>query len=201
MAPAAPGRGWSLVLAGVLLLLATATARMWLLSGEELELAAATGEDVEARARHLRRAMAHYFPGNPRVARACHELLTLASRQEQAGERAAAARTWQELRSAILALRGVGQPFAEELEQANTRLAELNVGGTTLARLQNPASDPSPGWAALAILGFLLWVGGAVALMLRGLKPDLKLVPARFWPLLLVVLVGWGLFAVGLALA
>ena len=201
MAPAAPGRGWSLVLAGVLLLLAAATARMWLLSGEELELASVAGQDDEARARHLRRAMAHYFPGNPRVARACAGLVALASGQEQAGQRVAATHTWRELRSAILALRGVGQPFAGELEQANTRLAQLNGGVTTLARLQNPAADPSPGWAALAILGFLLWVGGAVLLLLRGLKPDLGLVPKRFWPLLVVVLLGWGLFAVGLALA
>ena len=202
MNPAGPGRGWNLVLAGVLLLLAGITARMWILGSEELARAAvvASQGDAEAQARHLRRAMAHYFPGSPHVARACAGLVALAHTQEKAGKSAEAQHTWRELRSALLALRGLGQPHAQELATANKHLAALARGATTLERFQNPP-DPKPGWAALAVLGFFLWVGAAVLMVLRGLKPDLRLVPRRFWPLLALVAAGWGMFAAGLALA
>lgn len=202
MNPVGPGRGWNLVLAGVLLLLAGVTARMWILGSEELTHAdaAARRGDTEAQTRHLRRAMAHYFPGSPHVSEACEDLATLARGQERSGAPARAQHTWRELRSAILALRGLSQPYAEELDLANQHLAALAKGATTLERLQQPP-DPNPGWAALAVLGFLLWVGAAVVMVLRGLKPDLKLVPRKFWALFGLVVAGWGLFALGLALA
>jgi hypothetical protein len=189
-------------MAGVLLLLAGILSRMWLLGGDELAAAEAARQrgDAVAQARHLRRAMAHYFPGSPHVSRACTSLASLAASQERAGKRHEAQHTWRELRSAILVLRGVGQPYAHQLALANTRLADLGKGATTLARLQNPR-DPNPGWAALAITGFILWVGAAVLMILQGLKPDLKLVPKRFWPLLALVATGWALFAAGLGLA
>ncbi len=196
-------RGGTLVAAGVLLLLAGLTARMLLLAQEEAALAhAAAGRgDAEAQARHLRRAMAHYLPGNPWVSRSCKELAQLAAIQEEKGGRAAALTSWRELRSAIMVLRtGFYQPFASELAAANARIAAITGGAPPLERLNRPP-DPSPAWAALALAGFALWVGGAVLMLLRGLKPDLGLIGRLFWPLLGIVVVGWILFALGLAQA
>ncbi len=196
-------RGGTLVLAGVLLTLAALSARMLLLAHEELGVAraAAAAGDAEAQARHLRRAMAHYLPGNPWVSAAAGELAALARAQEAGGDRDAALQSWRELRTAALVLRtGWMQPLSTELSEANDRIAALNGGAVSRARLGAPR-DPSTGWVVVALAGLGVWLAGAVLLLLRGLKSDLTLVRRRFWPLLGVVATGWVLFALGLGLA
>ena len=85
---------------------------------------------------------------------------------------------------------------AESLPEINSAIAALTTRDPTAApslrtaagqkryleRLSHPP-EPRRGFVLLALLGFLLWVGGGVVLLLRGLKPDLSLVPGRFWPL------------------
>jgi len=195
-----------LVLAAVLLVLAALTARMLLSAREELALARGAS-DLTGRVVHLRRAMAHYLPGNPYVRRAHNELLQLARRTEVAGQRAPALEAYRELRSAILALRGITSPYAETLPEVNRAIVRLQDSGASvalrqadLARLQHPPR-PEPLWTAVGLLGFVLWVAGGALLALQGLRPDLTLVPRRFWPLLALVLVGLVLFGVGMGRA
>jgi hypothetical protein len=194
----------ALVLAGVLLLLAGLGARMLLAARQELWRAAAAASrgDAEGQRRHLRRAMAHYLPGNPWVRRARDRLLHLARQAEARGRAREALLAWRELRGAILRLRGLTRPFAATLPEANARIAALSAGGAprVLRRLERPP-DPHPGWAGLGLVGLALWVGGALLLLYRGLRPDASVVARRFWPLLLVVALGLSLFGLGMGLA
>ena len=196
-----------LVLAAVLLVLAALTARMLLSAREELALARGAS-DFTGRVVHLRRAMAHYLPGNPYVRRAHDQLLELARRLDrEARSRKQALEAYRELRSAILALRGVTSPYGETLPEVNRAIVRLQDSGASvalrqadLARLQHPPR-PEPLWTAVGLLGFVLWVAGGALLALQGLRPDLTLVPRRFWPLLALVLVGLVLFGVGMGRA
>ena len=204
-------QGWQLVLAGVLLVLAALVGRM--LFGAQREVArAALAGDLEGRTRHLRRAMAYYLPGNPWVRQAHDELLALARRADRLGNRPQALAAYRELRSAILALRGLSRPFAATLPEVNRAIARLSsadpraVPGlrgaagreALLRRLEHPPA-PARGWTVLGLGGFGLWVLGGALLLLRGLRPDLSLVRRRFWPLLALVALGLLLFGVGLA--
>lgn len=186
-------RGGQLVLAGALLLVAGLTARMLLGARAEVQRAAAAHarDDGQARVRHLRRAIAYYLPGNPWVRTAHDELLRLA----RGGDREAA----RELRSAILGLRGLLRPYAGTLPELNRAIA--GPGGTpALVRLEHPP-EPHPGWAALGLVGFVLWVSGAFLMLARGLRADASIVRRRFWPLCGCVLLGLGLFCLGMAAA
>lgn len=213
-----PGRLRSTLLACALLLAAALGARM--LAGAQLELSRAQEAqargDRPARLRHLRRAMAYYVPGNPWVRQAHDELLTLARRARRDGRREAALEAYHELRSAILSLRTAGatRPYAGSLPEINRAIAALTsahpdaaaalrgeAGRRDLLRRLEAPPGPHRGWAALGLLGFLIWVGGACWMLARGLRRDARVVGRRFWPLLALVLLGLGLFCLGLALA
>lgn len=202
-----------LVISAALLVVAGLVVRM--LGGAHTELKRADrAPSQQAQIRHLRRAMAYYLPFNPWVRQAKERLLILARSARSRGDRDVALDAFRELRSAILSLRGISQPFAESLPELNQAIAQLASADPRAAkglktssgkarllhRLEHPR-DPSPGWAALGTVGFLLWVGSAIALFLRGVKPDLALVGQRFWPLSASVALGLALFCLGMALA
>ncbi len=216
--PARRGRrARAAIVVGAALLCAAALSGRMLL-GARGELAAATAAagrgDHDGEVRHLRRAMACYLPGSPWVRRAHDGLLLAAAAAEARGERAAALGALHELRSAILALRGLTRPYAETLPGLSRRIAALSArdpeaaaalrtpaGAEALrARLDQPP-EPRPLWAGLALVGFLGWVGGAALLLARGLRPDGSRVRGRFALLCGVVALGLALFGVGLALA
>ena len=211
-----PRRRWMPLLAGgVLLVCAALAARMLLGAHAELVEAgrAAASADRPAEIVHLRRAMAYYLPGNPYVKRARDLLLERARLAEERGDRATAQDALTQLRSAILALRGLTRPYQETLPEVDRRLAALMASAPdAAARLRTPAGraaleqrlahppEPHPAFAALALVGFLGWVGGGFALIARGLSADAA--PRRaFWPILGLVVVALGVFCLGLALA
>jgi hypothetical protein len=205
-----------MVLAGILLVLAGLTARMVLGARDELRRARTAREqgEVPAQIRNLRRAMAYYLPGNPWTRLAKDELLATARSTRKRGERALALNAYRELRSAILALRGITQPYSETLPEVNRAIAELTSqsseaspklltpsGRQALLERLNRPEEPDPAWAGLGLAGFLLWVIASFLLLLRGLRPEIRIVPARFWPLLGVVAAGQCLFWLGMAYA
>jgi hypothetical protein len=211
-----PPRGATLVLAGGLLVLSGVAARMLLGARAELRTAAAAAGrgDLEAEVRHLRRAMAYYLPGNPWVLHARDALLQAAERAAGNGDAAMAADAFEQLRSAILNLRGISHPFSDTLREVNRRLAELRSHDPeAAAALRTPAGreglrlrlerppEPDPLWAGLGVGGFFLWVTGALLLFYVGLRPDATRVGGRFWPLLGVVAGGMLLFCLGMAWA
>jgi hypothetical protein len=206
----------ALLLAALLLPVAVVAARMLLGARAQLVAAAAAAlrGDHLAELRHLRRSMAYYVPGNPYVQRARDGLLAAAAAAEARRDAAGAVRALLELRSAVLALRGLHCPYAEVLPEVNRRLAALlpelpdaapalrdAAGRFELARRLERPPEPSALWTALALLGFLGWVGGAATLLLHGLRPDAALVARRFWPLAGFVAASFSIFCLALARA
>ena len=205
-------RARTLLIAALLLIVAALAARMLLGARAELTRAAAA-KSAEVRVRHLRRAMAYYLPGNPWVRSAHDRLLAAARKQRAAGQREQALRSYHELRSAILQLRGLTRPYAATLPEVNEAIATLaaahpeaapalrsKAGQDKLLRRLEAPPEPSPGWAALGLLGLVLWVGGAAWLLARGLRADAART-RRFWPLVGLVALGLCLFCVGMGLA
>lgn len=203
----------TLISAGVLLLAAGLCARMLLGARQEVAAAheAIDRGDSEGQVLHLRRAMAYYLPGNPWVIEAHHQLRSLARQAQSGGHRAMALARWRELRGAILRLRGITRPYSDSLDEANRAIAALSSPGFAfgvgsaqrarlLARLGSPPA-PHPVWTLVALAGFCMWVGGAVLMLFRGLRPDASVIWRRLWPLALAVAAGFALFCAGLSLA
>jgi len=209
-------RAAALLAGGLLSVLALLCGRMLLGARAELAQAdAARGRgDDAARVRHLRRAMASYLPGSPFVRQAHLALLGEARRAEAMGAPGRALEILHELRSAILALRGLTHPFEASLPEINRAIARLSAGEpeaaaalrgpsgaeALLRRLERPP-EPDRLWAGLGLCGFLGYGGGGLLLFLHGLRPDASRVRRRFWPLLALVLVGLFLFGLGMGLA
>lgn len=206
----------ALVVAVLSLLLALLAARMLLGARRQLALAeaAATRHDQTAVDRHLRRALAYYLPLNPWLETAAQRLRQRAKDAQHQGAAALALARWRSLRSALLALRSLGQPRAALLREANVEIASLAAAAPKAARvLRSPkgqralarrlARPPAPNrpLTVLALLGFLVWTCSALALFARGLTLELRFLPRRAAPLGLAVLLGFVAFVLGLAFA
>ncbi|HSK01905.1 MAG TPA: hypothetical protein VK932_11715, partial [Kofleriaceae bacterium] len=147
--------------------------------------ALAEGDDWMARDRPAEAIRAYetsarwYLPLAPHVDEAYDRLRALATSEDLAVSLAA----WRAIRSAARTTRGLWPPHAGDLAAADAAIARLSArhpsagpaGDTVAAReawyQTRLARDPrpSPGAAALAVLGILLWVGGTVALVRRGI--------------------------------
>jgi hypothetical protein len=207
-------RPWFALVGIFLVTLAALSSRMLLGARAEVRLADEAKGDKEAEARHLRRAMANYSPGNPWVREAATRLWRLALEAEARGQTDEALDALHQLRSAILSLRGSTRPFAELLPEVNRHLAELQAahpraavklrttqGRSELLRRLNHPPEPHPLWAALGLIGFALWVSGAFATIYFSLRPDVSIISRRFFPLVGVIALGLVLFCLGLAYA
>jgi hypothetical protein len=205
-----------LLLAGSLLILAGLTARMLIGSYRQIAAAHEAAEEgaVEAQVRHLRRAMSYYVPGNPWVRQGRDELLTLARQAERQDNDELALHAYRELRSAVLALRGLTTPHGEVLGEVNRAIARLSGavkgGAPALATPEGQqalerklADPPAPRfwWAALGIAGLVLWIAAGFTLLLGALRPDATIISCRFWPLAGLVALGLVTFYAGMALA
>lgn len=167
--------------------------------------------DEDAAILALRRAARLYAPGNPYSAEALERLLALGRAAEARGDLPAALAAYRAVRGAILGARGLTLPHRDVLAQADERIAALTVtaagargAGRTVealrAQLEAPPG-PRPGWTLLLLAGWLAWVAGAFAFAQRALDEEGRLLPrsARLWGTVLVV--GFGSFVLGMALA
>ena len=203
---------------GILLLLSLIVGRVLHSSWEEArEGAAAEGRGEIAEAVHRYGQSARlYAPGNPWSRRALDRHAALATDAEGRGDGETALAAWREVRSSILATRSLYTPHPAALATANEQIARL------AARLESPSVDPTRdegarrrwhrerlatteephrGWALLALVGLALWLGAAVAFLRRGLDGALRLVPRPALLCTVAFLIGFALFALGLARA
>lgn len=168
--------------------------------------------DSEEAIRHWRRAARWYVPFAPHVTDAYDRLEALAALAEQKGDLRTALAAWQGVRGSILATRSFYTPHEERLEPANQKIAGL------MARLDpTPPVDmsreqliawhqellardeaPSVLWSVIAVLGFLVWIGGGVLFALRGVSPEDRLVRRPAIAAGLLVMVGLVVWLTGL---
>lgn len=171
-------------------------------------------DDQAAVDRHLRRALAYYLPINPWLETAAQRLRARAQDARQRGSAATALARWRSLRSALLALRGIRQPQAALVAEANTEIASLVAASPQAARaLQTPEGRrtltrrlaqppaPRPLFTLLALLGFVAWTSSALALCARGLTAEVRLLPRRATILGAGIVLGFAAFLLGLTLA
>jgi hypothetical protein len=151
--------------------------------------ALAAGDSEEA-IRHWRRAARWYVPLAPHVTDAYERLEALAQLAEKKGDLRTALAAWQGVRGSILATRSFYTPEEERLAPANHKIAELMsrldpsppAGMTREAlaawhdELLARDESPSVAWSAIAVLGFLVWIGGGVLFALRGVSAEDRLV-------------------------
>lgn len=187
-------------------------------SRAELEEAArmrASGQR-EAAVVHYRRAARWYAPGNPYSEAALSELGEIGREAEEAGDTELALSAWRAIRAAIMSSRSFYTPHEDRLRAANARIASLmsslppppiDAGKSREAlerehlELLSETTRPSVPWTLVLLLGFAAWVAGAFAFVTRAIDDEDRLVPAqaRFWGT--VILVGFGLFVLGMSLA
>jgi len=169
------------------------------------------GRSVEA-IRSYETAARWYLPLAPHVDEAYAKLRTIAEQTRADAKTDAAVRlaAWRAIRSAARATRSLWTPHADDLAAADTAIATLSAaiepsslpGEATpeswhserLAREQRPRA----GTAALAGFGILLWIGGAIALVRRGIDPTGALVRRAAIPAGIAILLGVGLWFAGL---
>ena len=177
---------------------------------------AADGGDSEQALAHYRRAARFYLPGSPYHVRALDQLAAIGRDADAAGDIDRALAAYRAIRGSIMAARSFYIPERERLAAADQRIAALMAeqpapgmdAGKSKAQLRaehlallQASPDPSLGWTVVLLAGFFAFVGSAFAFSVRAIDEDDRLVvpQARRWGALIVV--GFGLFALGLALA
>jgi hypothetical protein len=165
---------------------------------------------------HYRRAASWYAPGNPYSSQALGELADLAASYRRNEDFAHSLAAWRAVRGAILSTRSFYTPNGAMLDRANGEIADITasldpppvdrgkprerVRAEHLALLEE-SHRPAVGWSLLLLAGFFTWVGGVFAITRYGIDEEDRWQPRalRIWGL--VVVIGLGIFAVGMALA
>ncbi len=198
-----------LAVAGVLL--GAATLRV-VTSGER-EIAASTAGlragDAHAATEHARRAAGWYAPGAPHVRVAYERLIALATTAEGLGNREASLYAWRSVRTAAIETRWIVTPHEDDLERANRSIARLEAAAPRPpgTRTEPPASvereqlealsrDEAPRmpWVIALVLAAAAWIGGAIAVVRRGITAGGQIVWSRATPGLVVMAGGIALW-------
>ncbi len=153
----------------------------------------------------FRRAARFYAPGNPYSNEGLRHLWRVGTAAERAGETERALAAYRSMRAAIMSSRSVYVPHRAMLERADQAIARLGAGSgesarELLAQLEAPPR-PHVGWLLVVLAGWIAWTAGAFAFAQRAIDEEDRLRPsaARLWGT--VIVFGFGLFVIGMALA
>ena len=200
------------------LIFAAITVRVVTSAKAELEIATRHDKegDVEAAVVHYRRAARWYAPLSPFHVQALSALDRIARQAEQKGDVELALSAYRGVRSAILSTRSFYVPERGRLRAADKRIAALMAGlpppqmdagksreQIELEHLALLEHDPDPklGWTLVLLLGFGAWVGGAFAFTLRAIDAEDRFIGAQALRWGAVIVVGFALFVLGMAMA
>jgi len=131
-----------------------------------------------------RRTIRWYTPGSAPVQTAVTRLQELGRLLEESGDQSEALLAYRALRTGILGVQSVFQPYEDDLKAANQRIAQLmaleEMSGTSQANTTRAAREahhtslleknhaPAVGWSLVAVFGFLLWCGCLMGLVRNG---------------------------------
>ncbi len=191
------------VVLAVLSVRAVTSSRSHLQRGDALRDAG----DLDGAILAYRRSARWYAPANPYVPEALDRLATLATEAEAQGEAERSLAAWRSVQGAILATRSFYTPHHDRLVRAEEALERgraasgPRVSVRPGAEASTEASRPHLIWTLVLLAGWIAWTGGAFAFAQRALDEEDRVVaaPARLWGS--VVLIGFGLFVIGMALA
>jgi hypothetical protein len=172
--------------------------------------------DLDGAIIHYRRAARWYAPGSPFHVEALDHLAALGRQAAAAGDVERALSAERAIRAAILGARSFYTPERARLDGANQRIAALMASqpapavdsGKSRARLTaehlallRAPHGPSVPWTVVLLLGFGTWVAAAFLFVARAIDTEDRVIgaQARVWGTLIVL--GFGVFVVGMALA
>jgi hypothetical protein len=202
----------------VAVLLVSFTVRVLISARSELRLGdqyRARGE-LEAAVVHYRRAARWYAPGSPFHVEALGKLGAIAAQAEKRGDADLALSAYRAIRAAIMSTRSFYVPEPARLRAADERIASLMAAqppppmdaGKSRAQLRREhlallEAIPGPKllWTVVLLLGFAAWVSGAFAFTLRAIDERDRFVPREALRWGAVIVVGFGLFVLGMSLA
>ena len=206
-------------LAGILLVvLIVLGAKVAVAGRAELDegLRAEAAGELDAAIAHHRRAVRWFLPVAPWADTALERLLAIGAAAEEDGDPALALSAYRSVRAGVMAGRSLWIPHGEVLRRADERIAQLMAAGDVppsdarldaegrearYLELLEEDRDPALGWALLALLGFGLWIAGAYGVFTRALDRDDRFVETELRTWGTVFVLGFGCFALGLALA
>lgn len=165
---------------------------------------AAEARDVALETQELSRAARWSLAGVGPAHDALDRLDVLAKRLGEEGRAAESLAAYEELAAAVHATRSLFGEDRVRLARARRAVAEIRYRDAVGAAAASPeaylaATEPRSrvheGWALVASLAFVGWIGAGVALIARGMTPDLRLRPRAAAPW-----AGWlvGLYALWL---
>lgn len=171
---------------------------------------------LEAAVVHYRRAARWYAPGSPYHVEALGKLGRIAAEAEQRGDVDLALAGYRAIRAAIMSTRSFYVPEPERLRSADERIATLMAGlpppamdaGKSHEQLRKEhlallQAEPGPSvlWSFVLLVGFGVWIAAAFAFTLRAVDEQDRFVRREVlrWGTLIVV--GFGLFVLGMSLA
>jgi hypothetical protein len=216
----APARVRAL-LRGVLfvsVLLSAFTVRVLTSAVSELRIAdqyRARGE-LEGAVIHYRRAARWYAPGSPFHVEALSRLGTIGAQAEQRGDSELALSAYRAVRAAIMSTRSFYIPEQARLRAADERIATLMAAlpappmdaGKSREQLRREHlalleanSDPNLLWTLILLAGFAAFVGGTFAFIRRAIDAQDRFIRREALRWSAVIVVGFGVFLLGLSLA
>ncbi len=193
--------------------------RMLLVGRSELTAAREARErgDEFASAVHHERAIRAWLPGSPYSSQSIEDLQEIAEKALLKGKTEEALEEFRMLRSAILSIRSLYQPYSDTLNRTNEQIAllmardrralwpsqDLPEGTRRQALLENlrESPDPDPIWVVVLELGFLTWLSGTVGFLLKAHDPVVGWNPRATLRFAMFIALGYATWIVGMALA
>jgi tetratricopeptide (TPR) repeat protein len=172
--------------------------------------------EVEAALVRYRRAARWYAPLSPYHVQALARLGAIGADAERRERPELALEAYRAIRAAILSTRSWYVPEQVRLRAADERIASLMAAlpappmdaGKSRERLRREHlallradPDPSVAWTLVLLFGFGSWVAGAFAFTLRAIDADDRFIPRQVWRWGAVIVVGFGMFVLGMSLA
>jgi hypothetical protein len=170
--------------------------------------------DLDGAIDQYRRAARWYMPGSPYHLLALDRLVFLASQAEQRGYPERALSAYRAIRGAMFSARSFYVPEPDRVNKADHKIAALMAsslpsGSEQLKQkrtdeyltLLRARPDPNPYWCALALAGFLLWVGAGYRFTVTAIDSMGRLRGPEARRLGTLIILGLGIFSLGLALA
>jgi hypothetical protein len=178
-------------------------AKVRLEAGASLQRAQTFEEEnqLELAITSYRQTIRWYSPGSAPVERATEHLIALAEASEQEADHARALLSWRALRSGLMGVRSVYQPYPDLVERSNKAIAILMAeqerdqsDGFSEEQLREREAHhrallerdlaPSVGWSLVAVLAFGFWVWSLFAFAVRAFDDStgrLLRTPALRW--------------------
>jgi hypothetical protein len=208
----ARGAGIAAVVLSVVVLRVLGSARSELREADALF----AQQDIDGAVVHYRRAARWYAPGSPYHVEALDRLARIGSEARARGDVELALRAQRAVRGAIMATRSFYVPEQARLRAADEQIAALMAeqpapgvdAGKSKDQIRREhlallRQDPGPSvlWTCVLLLGFAAWVFAAFAFAARAIDAQDRWVvaEARKWGA--VIVVGFALFVLGMALA